>query len=166
MRFDEACRRRFWNKVDIGLPNECWNWTASLNVPDPKIGYGKFNVSNIDGRRLKTFVAHRLAYELAFGEFDQSANVLHRCDNHLCCNPDHLFLGSQLDNVHDMIAKGRAPASPVMQGVEQPGAKLDDDSVRFIRSSQMSCRELGALFSVHPTTVSEVKTFKKWKHVA
>ena len=76
---------------------ECWNWTGKVN--NSGYGYAVFN-----GR--KTGI-HRLAYRFAFGEFDESLFVLHKCDNPRCINPAHLFLGTQADNMRDCAAKGR-----------------------------------------------------------
>lgn len=91
---------RFWAKVSKGDgADTCWEWRGS------KMGehsYGFFGHS--EGRTVR---AHRRAYELSFGIIPVGLNVLHRCDNPPCCNPSHLFLGTQADNIADMIAKGR-----------------------------------------------------------
>jgi hypothetical protein len=105
---------RFWEKVDKRGPDECWEWTASRN-PD---GYGHLRVGSLrDGtRRMRK--APRVAYELTHGPIPPSSAsthgtcVLHSCDNPGCCNPRHLFLGSQYDNIADMQAKGRDKLPP------------------------------------------------------
>lgn len=78
-------------------PNGCLEWTGSTNAR----GYGQIK---IDGKPIKT---HRLAWELANDEIPDGLHVLHHCDVPLCCNPEHLFLGTQADNMADMAAKGR-----------------------------------------------------------
>jgi hypothetical protein len=83
--------------IRIDPRTQCWLWTGSRNAQ----GYG--NISH-EGRHL---VAHRLAWLLWRGPIDVDIKVLHRCDTPPCCNPDHLFLGTQADNVADMVAKGR-----------------------------------------------------------
>lgn len=90
---------RFWSKVDrSGGPDACWLWTGSFFDS----GYGQFAQTAKINRR-----AHRVAYELAIGPIPDGLNVLHSCDNRPCCNPSHLFIGTQLDNMADMTAKGR-----------------------------------------------------------
>jgi hypothetical protein len=85
--------------VDRGDPQGCWLWQGATNG---KPGYGKLHLA--DG---KQELAHRYAYALWVGPIPDGLEVLHRCDVKLCCNPHHLFLGSQKDNVHDCRLKGR-----------------------------------------------------------
>ena len=80
----------------------CWNWTKSTS-PD---GYGKLKRNGV------TMRAHRIFYEHFNGPITDNLHVLHRCDNPLCVNPEHLFLGTRVDNMQDMIEKGRAPTHP------------------------------------------------------
>lgn len=87
----------FWARVQRGNPDSCWPWLG----PKMKSGYGQATIS----RRHTT--AHRLAFELTNGAIPEGLNVLHRCDNRICCNPNHHFLGTQKDNIADMWAKGR-----------------------------------------------------------
>lgn len=86
---------RFWYHVDKS--GECWIWTASCGEK----GYGQFKVGKTMER------AHRVAWELENGPIPDGIDVLHTCDNRKCCNPKHLFLGTDLDNMRDMINKGR-----------------------------------------------------------
>jgi HNH endonuclease len=80
-------------------PNGCWVWTGRVNHK----GYGKTSWQGKDKR------VHRIFYEHHHGPIPEGLQVCHRCDNPPCCNPDHLFAGTALDNEWDKIAKGRRP---------------------------------------------------------
>lgn len=89
---------RFWAKVDrSGGPDACWNWTASLGTK----GYGHIKVG---GKMLRS---HRLSWEIRNGPIPNGLRVCHSCDNRRCCNPSHLWLGTDADNIRDRDAKGR-----------------------------------------------------------
>jgi hypothetical protein len=93
-------------------------------------------------------------------------HVLHHCDQRWCCNPDHLFLGTNQDNVDDCIVKGRwNTADNAPKGEESYFAKLTEDSVRYIRSSNDKLKILAVRFGVTETLVSMVRRRKVWKHV-
>jgi len=83
----------FWNLVQRGGPDDCWPWAHTL-FPN---GYGYF----------RRHLAHRVAYELANGPIPAGLLVCHACDNPPCCNPAHLWLGTQSDNAQDRNRKGR-----------------------------------------------------------
>lgn len=92
--------KRLWTKVDQRGPDECWPWTGRWRVRDyGMLGRGSRN----DGAVL----AHRAAWEVTHGPVPEGLCVLHSCDNPPCCNPAHLFLGTQADNMRDMAAKRR-----------------------------------------------------------
>ena len=91
---------RFWRSVNKGGggAERCWNWTASVNT----YGYGQ-----IRDEKGTYQSAHRISWRLHNGGIPDGLQVLHRCDNTRCVRPDHLFLGTQLDNIHDRDQKGR-----------------------------------------------------------
>lgn len=96
---DASVIARFWRKVDrSGGPNACWPWKAGTH----HFGHGAFRIH-------KTQVqAHRVAYALIEGPVRDDIDVLHTCDNPPCCNPAHLYLGTQADNNRDRTVRGRA----------------------------------------------------------
>ena len=100
--------QRFWGRVKKGSSSECWTWMGSRS---PK-GYGMVTF------RGKVSRAHRVAFMLDAEQDIQGLSICHHCDNPLCCNPKHLFLGTNLDNVQDKVAKGRQ-----MRGVKSGNAK-------------------------------------------
>jgi hypothetical protein len=83
--------------------NGCWNWTKAKN----KAGYGFYTVRKAGWKRRRTVLAHRYAYEAFIDVVPDNMCVLHKCDNPSCVNPNHLFLGTQADNMQDRKAKGR-----------------------------------------------------------
>lgn len=109
---------RFWSKVDRS--GECWEWQAARN----RLGYGLVGV----GR--KSVLAHRVAYELTKGPIPKQMLVRHRCDNPSCVRPDHLIIGTPLDNVRDSIDRGRRAS---FKGMRNGRVKLTDEQVREIR---------------------------------
>lgn len=92
---DEKVKANFWSKVNT--EGECWNWIASKF----KFGYGQFYING------KNLYAHRVSYVIQNGSIPKGLFVCHKCDNPSCVRPSHLFLGSQLENVLDMVKKGR-----------------------------------------------------------
>lgn len=115
--------QRFWDKVN--KTDDCWLWTAGTSS-----GYG-----TIRGLDQKSVGAHRLSWELAHGPIPDDLQVLHECDNKLCVRPSHLFLGTQLDNMRDMVAKGRHARSGAgdQTGANNNGSKLAVETVRRIK---------------------------------
>lgn len=129
----EAKRRpiaeRFWEIVDKRGPDECWPWTGARNAPGGELRYGQF--SNSVGNKVTTRYAHRLAYELHHGTtIPAGMEIIHSCDNIICCNPAHLSLGTRKDNAADMVAKGRS-----LRGLRNPRGKLSDEDISAIRKA-------------------------------
>lgn len=127
----------------------CVEWSGRRD----RQGYGYFAITR-DGieRKVK---AHRAAYAEAFGDFDSNLCVLHRCDNPSCVNPEHLFLGTRLDNARDAVSKGRNAA-----GVRSGCARLNEPEINEIRASDKKLRELAQQYGVSESAVSRVRNFK------
>ena len=100
---EEERQSAFWERVSIGGLDECWNWKGYV---EKQTGYGKFFFH----KRLNG--AHRYAYMSARGPIPDGMLVCHRCDNRLCQNPSHLFVGTYTDNNRDMFSKGRGSQPP------------------------------------------------------
>lgn len=98
--------RRFWERVDqSGGADACWPWIGACS----STGYGVVRLPSVGGIKGSAQGTHRRAWELANGRAVADGLVIcHHCDNRPCCNPAHLFEGTQADNIHDMHAKGRA----------------------------------------------------------
>jgi hypothetical protein len=80
--------------------DDCWSWGGYINNK----GYG---YTRIGGKVSKGWLAHRLSWSLHFGEIPDGLHVCHKCDNRMCVRPDHLFLGTNMDNIRDRMQKGR-----------------------------------------------------------
>lgn len=108
--YSDAFAARFWSQVDKS--GSCWLWTgATLKRPTQAYGY----IWDADSK--KTIQTHRVSWELAYGAIPRGMKVLHRCDNPRCVSPSCLWLGTQLENMRDMIAKGRrSPHAHALKG--------------------------------------------------
>lgn len=159
----EKLLARFWAKVDKRGPDECWPWKA-YSMPG---SYGQFGCGS------RVFLAHRISWIIANGSIPQHAGyhgfcVCHKCDNPKCVNPNHLFLGTNADNVHDMDKKGRRKVDPVF-GEAHGKSKLTEKAVEEIRKARnagMKMQPLADKFGISIVTVSAVCRRRTWRHVA
>lgn len=121
-------------------------------------GYGSFGVEGI----MK--YAHRVSYEIANGEIAKGMNVLHKCDNPSCVNPDHLFLGTQKENMEDCVKKKRRNA-PV--GERQHLSKLTKEKVLEIRelAKSITQRKISEMYNISEVAISCIILRKTWKHI-
>lgn len=157
-RWDRATvETRFWEKVDKTSGNAgCWLWVGA----GTGTGYGHF--MERPGREVR---AHRFSWQLANGPVPHGMCVLHRCDNPSCVNPAHLWLGTQLENVADMVRKGRAQR---VSGEQRPCARLTEADVHAIRTSERykySASMLARHYGVGRTTIRHVIAGTTWKHL-
>lgn len=154
---------RFWRHVARGAPDECWPWTGGL----ARKGYGQFTLGRTEYGKEK-IGAHRMAFILAKGEIPDGLQVCHTCDNPVCCNPAHLWLGSNGDNQADMWRKGRS--SWQREGYCPPRAgKLTPEDVREIRrlhaTGQYTYRDLAPRYGVSPEMVGYIVRGQSWRGV-
>lgn len=149
---------RFYAKI-AKTPTErgCLEWTAAL-----RNGYGHFNLHGT------TVYAHRLAWELVNGSIPAGLVVCHHCDNPRCVNIAHLFLGTKADNMHDMIAKGRAVHNVEIRGEAIGTAKLTTAQVREIRSPQYAdwtATDIAAQFGITKSLACKILSRQSWQHL-
>ena len=147
--------KRFWTKVNTGDDDECWEWNSTRH----KKGYGVFLWNRKRAR------ASRVAWQMTHGPIPSGMGVLHTCDNPPCCNPAHLFLGTQAANVQDMTKKGRRVDH---LGEAHGRAILTERKVRDIRAALnagQSTTNIAKAFGVSLSTISGIKTRATWKHL-
>jgi len=145
---------RFWEKV--GKTKTCWLWLAATTPA----GYGKIYVDSQTG----VDMAHRVSYMEAHGAIPNGLFVCHECDNPACVRPDHLFLGTQADNLADMTRKGRR-RNGYPRGEKNGNAKLSIDQVAGIRNRLAAGEKqasIAADYAIHQSTVSKIHLKKSW----
>jgi hypothetical protein len=140
----------FWRLVDKRGPDECWPWLGRRL----KAGYGSF------GWKCRTHTAHSLALRFSGGHVPAGRVVMHTCDNPPCCNPAHLRVATQAENLADMRAKGRdSLPPPALHGEESVVAKLTTEQVMAIRSAYrpgVSQASLARRYGVGQTHISKI----------
>lgn len=152
------CRKR--TPVEVRLKRRlvktsagCIVWTGATS----DFGHG---VIGNGGKGEGLSRTHRVAWRIAFGEIPDGMLVLHRCDNPPCCNPEHLFLGTPADNVHDMMAKGRDKFFT--------NVKLSHDDVRAIRKAAADGETspfIAKRHCVEPRQIRRIVAGTRWRHV-
>lgn len=140
-----SLRCRLDASVQKGAPDECWPWTKFTAR-----GYGKITTYDREAQKWVTQRAHRVAFEQYIGPISDGMIVMHRCDNPKCCNPHHLTLGTQPDNLTDMAKKGRG------------GRKIDAETAIQIRNDPRSSRLVASSFGVSPSLVKQIKAGTIW----
>jgi len=147
---------RFMCRVNKNELTGCWNWTGSRKN---KNWHGQWRNANNDIE-----LAHRASWRMYVGEIEDSKCVCHKCDNPACVNPDHLFLGTQTENMNDMYKKGRGRQG-VSKGEKHGMSKLTAEIVNDIRNSNLTGIELANKFSVSPTTICDILKRRSWNHI-
>ncbi len=149
---------RFWASVRKADGDECWEWQGAFE----KDGYG-YSEKVINGVTYRG--AHRYSYALHFGPIPDGLCVCHRCDNPKCVRPDHLFLGTNYDNVQDRERKGRGG------GGRKPGCaqKLTEENVLLIREKyargELNQKAEALKLGVDPSMISRLARGQRWGHV-
>ena len=150
-----SLKQRFLSKIK--KTDTCWIWAANKWR-----GYGKIRINNINYR------AHRVAYELFKGAIPKGKLVCHTCDNPSCCNPKHLFLGSQQENIRDMVKKGRQHC-PNQLGSANSQALLNEQKVSDIKklllNKTFTIKQISDMYNTKYATIFDIKRLKTWRHV-
>lgn len=146
-------KERFEKKVRK-LISKCWEWTGAVFSN----GYGAFRFNG------KAINAHRAAFMIYRGAIPAEMQVCHSCDNTLCVNPSHLWLGTRADNMRDMVKKNRH-FSPNQRGENHSHAKLTNADVVEIRSigSSITQRMIARKFNVSQRTIWSVLHHQLWQ---
>lgn len=139
---------KFWSQVDRRSRSECWLWMGKTT----EYGYGRFNIAGG-----KWITASRAAYMLRHGDLEKRTSVLHKCDTPLCCNPFHLYAGTQKQNVQDIYDRGR--------NTPRSGHKITEEVAMKIFSAEGTQNEIARRFGVSRSFVSLVKSGKRWPRI-
>jgi hypothetical protein len=152
--------RLFWSRVRLAHPDRCWLWTASVGSH----GYGMFQSDT------GLITAPRYAWTITYGPVPDGLFVLHTCDVRRCVNPHHLWLGTQADNVHDCMRKGRWVSNAgCRRGADFHTAKLTEADVVEIRRAHAAgstYKVIAAMYGIDRTNVGCIVRRQTWKHVA
>lgn len=141
--------QRFFSYVQVGSADECWIWTGKLTVR----GYGQFWFK---GRSVR---AHRWSYLHHHGPIPEGLVVRHRCDNPSCVNPNHLLVGTHLDNMADAVERSRH-----RRGKEN-GSKLSDRQVQEVRrraADGEKQKDLAPAFGVSTSLIQQIVARRAW----
>lgn len=159
---------RFWEKVDIGEDNECWNWNASSD-PD---GYGYFSFTCVEGEK-RTVMAHRYSLMLKLNNPDLHYSVFarHTCDNRRCVNPNHIIPGSAKENSEDMVERNRS-----LIGEKNHNATVSDAIALNILEEYKMAKEKGEVYgclerlahkyNLPKQTVYRITARKSYRHLS
>lgn len=142
----------------IIVTNDCWHWKGSKR-PD---GYGK--TSSRRNNKIKQYLAHRLSYCIWTGmKMDSPLLVLHKCNNKICVNPDHLYAGTQYQNVQDYLRIGIRPRLPSHHADGNPNSKLSlaqCKEIAYLLKKGMSLSKIAVLFNVSIKPIHDIRKKK------
>lgn len=147
-------KEKFLKDFDAGDKNECWEYKGGFTSND----YGKFYARN------RHMLAHRVSYLIHYGHVGDML-VCHKCDNHKCVNPNHLFLGTAKDNIIDMINKKRNnPAYGERCGMSKL-TKKDVVKIKSLKENGWSNKKIAKHYPVTETQISRITAGTRWGHL-
>ena len=136
---------RFHKKYVVDVETGCWEWSGTTGT----FGYGAFSINN------GTMKAHRYSYELHYGSIPKGMKVCHTCDNPSCVNPEHLFLGTQSDNMKDMLNKDRSGAAKLT-------IQLVSEILMWLKLGY-TVVDIAASYNVSYSAISHIKNGRSWR---
>jgi len=145
----ENLEKRFWPKVRVGKAEDCWEWISKAKHP---YGYGRMSA----GRKVN-LKAHQISWALHNGKIPAGMLVLHSCDNPSCCNPNHLSVGTQSQNMADAKSRGRSSSPPILRGKSHPMAKLSDEQITMISLDLRPAEIVAEEYGVSSKTIYRVR---------
>lgn len=146
---------RFWRRVRVGASDVCWPWLGTKDVR----GRGQVHLRWEGPKSIRKY-APVVSWELTHGPIAEGLKVCHRCDNPICVNPSHLFLGTQAENILDCIQKGRRNAFG-----RQKLTEADVLEIRRRRALGEPRKPLAAEFNITPHTLDGVVSGQSWAHL-
>ncbi len=154
-KYKQPTFQRIIDNVIIDQITKCWEWTRGLNHK----GYGLTSINN------KTQIVHRIMYKYFYGDIPEDKPfILHNCDNPKCCNPIHLYAGTNQDNMIDRAE--RNPDSWTLTTGEKNGqSKLTEKQIIEIRASKDSQRTIAKRFNISKAMIYYIQKRKNWKHI-
>ena len=151
---------RIFNRIIINPDTNCWNWQGTVNLQ----GYATMGINR------KTRLVHRVLYQLLGNTIPSKMLLCHHCDNPKCVNPNHLFVGTQSDNMKDSFNKGRIkPPIISLYGEKNGMCKLTQDQVLEIRSLSsrgLSYSVIASKFHISPSHAGHIITGSRWQYLA
>ena len=151
---DQSAVKRFEDKCIPVTESGCWIWLAGLRSKSNPRGLFRYQ-----GEKMQ---AHRASWLIYRGEIPDGLLVCHKCDVGICVNPNHLFLGTALDNIHDRDSKGHQ-VTPL--GEKHGKSVLSDEQVREVRATKLPQRKLAKKYGVSHTCIASITSRKTWTHI-
>jgi hypothetical protein len=148
---------RFAQKFVRGGDADCWLWTGAISAHKRKRNHRQGHIIADDG---STLISSRAAWLIFKGEIPAGSHVLHTCDNPICVNPHHLFLGTNTDNIADRMAKGRSTI-----GEKDGFAKLTTEQVIAISSAVGPVAQIARQYGIGRTQVYRIRRKETWAHL-
>ncbi len=149
----QSIEEKFWRYIEPEPNSGCWLWSGSTGGLPPRWRYGKITHGKL------SLSAHRVSWEIHKGQIPSDLCVCHKCDTTLCCNPEHLFLGTDADNAHDCCNKGRGNRN----GVRNRHAKLTEAQIAAIRLDARSSYIVAADYGVTWGHINKIRSGLAWR---